>query len=46
MNDYGIDLHEITLIKEIMEYLESHGKEIKELCEGYSWGYRSREKED
>ena len=46
VNDYGIDLHEITLIKEIMEYLGSHGKEIKELCEGYSWEYRSREKED
>ena len=32
VNDYGIDLHEITLIKEIMEYLEAHRQEINELC--------------
>ena len=43
VNDYGIDLHEITLIKEIMEYLESHGKEIRELCSGYSWEYRNKD---
>lgn len=36
-NDYGLDLNEIALIKEIMEYLESHKKDIKELCNGYSW---------
>lgn len=34
---FGLDLHEITLIKEIMEYLESHGEDIRELCNGYSW---------
>ena len=39
-NDYGIDLTEIILIKEIMEYLESHSTEINELCNGYDWGDR------
>lgn len=34
-NDYGMDLKEITLIKNIMEYLETHKKEISELCRGY-----------
>lgn len=37
INDFGLDLHEITLVKEIMEYLESHGEDIRELCNGYSW---------
>ena len=45
VNDFGIDLYEIRLIKEIMEYLESHGEEICELCRGYSWEYRG-EKDD
>lgn len=36
-NDYGIDLNEIILIKEIMEYLEIHSLEINELCSGYDW---------
>lgn len=36
-SDYGIDLKEIILIKEIMEYLEAHSKEIDELCNGYDW---------
>ena len=40
VNDYGINLHEITLIKEIMEYLEAHRQEINELCSGCSWEYR------
>lgn len=40
VDDYGLDLHEITLIKEIMEYLESHREEIKELCSGYAWEER------
>lgn len=40
--DYGIDLSEITLIKRIMEYLESHKKEINNLCDGYSWTYRNK----
>ena len=34
-NDYGMDLNEITLMKEIMEYFESHKTEIAELCNGY-----------
>ena len=34
-NDYGIEYKEIVLIKEIMEYLESHSKEINDLCFGY-----------
>ena len=33
--DYGIDLTEITLVKSIMEYLESHGEEIAKLCKGF-----------
>ena len=33
--DFGLDLTEITLIKSIMEYLESHKKEIEELCKGF-----------
>lgn len=36
-NDYGIEYKEIVLIKEIMEYLESHKEEINELCIGYDW---------
>lgn len=40
--DYGIDLIEISIIKEIMGYLESHSKEINELCEGYIWNERNQ----
>lgn len=36
-NDYGIEYKEIILIKEIMEYLESHKEEIDNLCIGYDW---------
>ena len=36
-NDYGIEYKEIVLIKEIMEYLESHREEINDLCVGYDW---------
>ena len=36
-NDYGIEYKEIVLIKEIMEYLESHKEEINDLCVGYDW---------
>ena len=36
-NDFGIEYKEIILIKEIMEYLESHSKEINDLCVGYDW---------
>ena len=36
-NDYGIEYKEIVLIKEIMEYLESHREEINHLCVGYDW---------
>lgn len=35
--DYGIDLKEIVLIKDIMEYLEAHSTEINKLCAGYNW---------
>lgn len=42
-DDYGIDLKEIILIKEIMEYLESHSTEIDELCAGYDWEGRKVE---
>lgn len=40
--DYGIDLEEINLIKAIMEYLESHSKEINELCAGFQYEDRER----
>ena len=43
--DYGMDLNEITLMKEIMEYLESHRTEIAELCHGYDWEFRKDELE-
>ena len=43
--DYGMDLNEITLIKEIMEYLESHRTEIAELCNGYDLEFRKDELE-
>lgn len=45
-NDYGIDLKEIILIKEIMEYLEIHSKEINELCSGYDWEDREIDSEE
>lgn len=35
--DYGLTLDEVTLVKNIMEYLESHKEEIKNLCNGYAW---------
>ena len=43
--DYGMDLNEITLMKEIMKYLESHRTEIAELCHGYDWEFRKDELE-
>ena len=43
--DYGMDLNEITLMKEIMEYLESHRTEIAELCNGDDWEFRKDELE-
>lgn len=33
-SDYGIDTSEIRLISGIMDYLELHGDEINELCNG------------
>lgn len=36
-SDYGIEYEDVVLIKEIMEYLESHSKEIDDLCYGYDW---------
>lgn len=36
-NDLGIDLHEISLIKAIMEYFESHKQDIEKLCLGCDW---------
>lgn len=41
VNDYGIIVEEIDLISKIMHYLESHNKEIKELCDSYSWELRN-----
>ena len=41
--DYGVDLKEIVLIKEIMEYLESHSTEINKLCREYDWENRDIE---
>lgn len=35
-NDYGIDLNEIKMIHGIMEYFESHKKEINEICEKFN----------
>jgi len=45
-DDYGIDLKEIILIKEIMKYLESHSTEIDELCTGYDWEGREINSEE
>lgn len=45
-NDFGIEYKEIVLIKEIMEYLESHSKEIDDLCVGYDWEDRNIVKDD
>lgn len=36
-NEGGLELQEIVLIKEIMEYLASHSDEINKLCCGYDW---------
>lgn len=38
--DYGIDSHEISMIKSIMEYLEKHSDEISDLCCGFCWNDR------
>lgn len=46
VNDYGITSDEVVLIKEIMEYLESHKKEIEELCYGYVWQNRKDKYEE
>lgn len=40
--DYGIDSHEAKLIYEIMEYLETYGDEIKELCSELDFQERER----
>jgi hypothetical protein len=42
--DYGIDYDEICLIKDIMEYFESHGEEIKILCYGFDLNKGCEEK--
>lgn len=34
--DYGLDIHEIILIKEIMELFHAHEDEIFKLCDGFS----------
>ena len=41
-SDYGIDLKEISLMKDIMKYLESHKKEIAKLCSGYDFENRKK----
>lgn len=35
--DYGIDLHEISIIKDIMEYLEKNSDELKKMVEGFNY---------
>lgn len=47
-SDYGVDAHEISIIHNIMKYLESHTDEICKLCEGFLWGDRecAKKKED
>lgn len=44
-NEGGLELQEIVLIKEIMEYLSSHSADINKLCSGYDWEDREIEKE-
>ena len=44
-NDYGMDLKEIILIKEIMEYLEENSAGINGLCCGYDWEDREIKEE-
>lgn len=43
VGDYGIELNEIILIKNIMEYLEKHKDKINALCHGLAWEYRNNE---
>lgn len=43
VGDYGIELNEIILIKNIMEYLEKHKDKINALCRGLAWEYRDNE---
>src|SRR5574344_556905 len=40
-DDFGIDKTEIKIIYDIMDYLESHKKEINEICELYNWENRN-----
>ena len=35
--DYGIDLHEISIIKDIMQYLEKHGDELESIVYGFNY---------
>ena len=44
VGDYGIELNEINLIKNIMEYLEKHRDKINALCRGLAWEYRNDER--
>lgn len=44
-NEYGIDLNEIKIVHEIMEYFESHKKEINALCDKFSLISRKELKE-
>lgn len=34
--DYGIDLHEISIIKDIMEYLEKNNEKLRKMVKGFN----------
>lgn len=45
-SDFGLDLHEIAMIKSIMEYLEKHKEEIDSICSGYDLEFRQKTKDE
>lgn len=44
--DFGINLNEIRLIHNIMEYIESNKEEINKLCLGLDLNFRDNENEN
>ena len=42
-SEFGMDLHEISIIKDIMEYFKKNAAKINELCQGYDWEDREVE---
>lgn len=38
--DYGMDLHEISIIKDIMEYLKKNNEELRKMVKGFNYEYR------